>query len=179
MGRCVRVHQATRFRPFNPFGENPAEEAPSDDFTMPRKVHYHSIWKHDQDAVCWVKLSRAQDQGLRFWQTKSSAIIVHNLVPAKCIHKVISQNGDRTLRKTLNPSACAKGERFTPVTGNWMRLGLRIGMSKAIRQRMQVQLVPGNWGGILFHLLTKSQNSKSIFEWKEYLKMPSQKTKNR
>ena len=63
------------------FGENPDEEALSDDFTMPRKVHYHSNW---QDAVYWSKLSRAQDQGLRFWQTKSSAIIVHNPVPANC-----------------------------------------------------------------------------------------------
>ena len=34
-----------------PFGENPDEEAPSDGFTSPRKVHYHSNWKHDQDAV--------------------------------------------------------------------------------------------------------------------------------
>ena len=65
------------------------------------------------------------------------------------------------------------------VPGNWMLLGLRIGMSKAIRLRIQVQLVPGNWSGILFHMLTRSQNSKSIFEWKEDLKIPSWKTKNR
>ena len=35
-----------------------------------RKVHYHSSWKHDQDVVYCEKLSRAQDQGLGFWQTK-------------------------------------------------------------------------------------------------------------
>ena len=39
---------------------------------------------YNQDAVCWVKLSRAQEQGLRFWQTKSNAIIVHNHVLADC-----------------------------------------------------------------------------------------------
>ena len=54
------------------------------------KVHYQSNWKHDKDGVYWEKLSRAQDQGLRFWQTKSNAITVHNLVPADCIYKVIS-----------------------------------------------------------------------------------------
>ena len=32
-------------------GENPDEEKPSDDLSMLSKVHYHSNWKHDQDAV--------------------------------------------------------------------------------------------------------------------------------
>ena len=49
------------------------------------------------------KIDRTQDQGLRFWQTKSSAIIVHNLVPADCIYRVISQNGDPTLWKDSQP----------------------------------------------------------------------------
>ena len=35
--------------------ENPDEEAPIDHFTIPRKVHYHSNWKHDPDAVSWAK----------------------------------------------------------------------------------------------------------------------------
>ena len=71
----------------------PAQKNPRNDNTIPQKVHYHSYWKRDQDAVHWIKLSRAQDQGLRFWQTKSHAIIVHNPVPADCIYKVISQKG--------------------------------------------------------------------------------------
>ena len=41
------------------------------------------------------QLSRAQDQGLQFGQTKSHAIIVHSPVPADCIYRVISQTGDR------------------------------------------------------------------------------------
>ena len=57
-----------------------------------KKVHNHSHWKRNQDATYWVKRSRAQDQGLQFWQTKSHAIIVHSPVPADCIHRVISQN---------------------------------------------------------------------------------------
>ena len=40
----------------------------------------------------WIRLSRAQDQGLKFWQTKSDTIIVRNPVPADCINKVIAQN---------------------------------------------------------------------------------------
>ena len=52
--------QAIFFTPLDPFGENPCDEEPSDDFTIPREVHCHSSWKHDLDAVYWVKLSRAQ-----------------------------------------------------------------------------------------------------------------------
>ena len=65
-------------------------------------MHYHSNWKRKQDAVYWVKLSRAQDRGLRFGQTKSHAIIVHSLVPADCIYREISQNGDPILFERLS-----------------------------------------------------------------------------
>ena len=96
-------------------GINLDEEAPSDDLTIPRKVHYHSNWKHDQETVYCVKLSRAQDQGLRFWQTKSGAIIVHNPVPADCIYRVTSQNGDRTLFKRLSTRPAPK----VTLRSNW------------------------------------------------------------
>ena len=55
----------------------------------------------NQDAVYGIKLSRAQDQGLQFWQTKSFAIITPDIVPGDCIHRVISQNGDRVLFERL------------------------------------------------------------------------------
>ena len=48
------------------------------------------------------KLSRAQYQGLQFWQTKSHAIIAHSPVRADCIFRVISQNGDRILFERLS-----------------------------------------------------------------------------
>ena len=62
----------------------------------------HSHWKRNQDAVYWIKLSRAQDQGLQFWQTKSLAVIVNDPVPADCIYRVISQKGDRILFERLS-----------------------------------------------------------------------------
>ena len=73
------------------FGENSDEEA----LTVPRKVHYHSFWKHIQDAVYWVKLSPTQDQGLQFWKTKSNAVVVNDHVPADCIYRVTSQSGEQ------------------------------------------------------------------------------------
>ena len=80
-----------------PFGDNPDEE-PNDDLSKPGKVHYHSEWKNTQDAVYWINLARAQDKGLRFWQTRSHAAIVHSAVPADCIYKVISQTLDASSR---------------------------------------------------------------------------------
>ena len=55
------ARQAVFFTPLHPFGENPDEENPMI-ITRPQKVHHHSYWKRNQDAVHWIKLSRAQDQ---------------------------------------------------------------------------------------------------------------------
>ena len=93
----------------SPLGEKSDEEEPSDDLSVPRKVHYYSKWKHDQDAVYWVKCSQAKDQGLQFWRTKSNTILVHDPVPADCIYTVISQTGDRILFERLNTSTCTTG----------------------------------------------------------------------
>ena len=75
--------QTVFFTPLNPFGGDSDEEEPRDDCAAQflGKVHCHSHWKRNQDAVYWIKLSRAQDQGLQFWQPKSHAIIVHGPVP--------------------------------------------------------------------------------------------------
>ena len=94
--------QTVFLTPLNPFGGDSDCEEPSDDCTVPQKVHCHCHWKHDQDGVHWVTWSRAQDQGLQFVQPKSHAIIVHNLVPAECIYKVISQIRGRPLFERLS-----------------------------------------------------------------------------
>ena len=65
-------------------------------------LHYHSHWKRNQDAVSWIKISKAQDQGLQFWQTMSFSIINENPVPGDCIFKVISESGDRVLFERLS-----------------------------------------------------------------------------
>ena len=48
------------------FGGGSDEKEFSDDHATPQKVHYHSHWKRNQDAVYWVKLAQAQGQGLQF-----------------------------------------------------------------------------------------------------------------
>ena len=62
---------------------------------------WQTLWKHNQDALFWIKLSRAQNQGLQFGQTKSHAIITYVTVPGDCIDRVISQNRDRVIFERL------------------------------------------------------------------------------
>ena len=69
-----RARQSVFFTPLNPFGNDPKEEDRHFDYTVPQKGHYETYLKCNQDAVCCINLSRAQDIGFRFSQTKSFAI---------------------------------------------------------------------------------------------------------
>ena len=89
------ARQAVFLTPTNPFGNDLEEEEPHDVFTVPQKAAYVTNWKYDQNAVFWVRLSKAQDQGLEFWQTKSFAIMTFASIPGDCIDRVTSQNGER------------------------------------------------------------------------------------
>ena len=60
------------------------------DFNEPRRAQYlHSAWKKHQDAVFWVDINLAIQQGLTFYQTRSNAIILQGTLPAYCIPKAV------------------------------------------------------------------------------------------
>ena len=63
----------------------------------PRKVHYKTKWKGNQDAVYWIHFAKAREKCITFWQTKSHAIIAHKTVPPDCIEGVISQKVETSL----------------------------------------------------------------------------------
>ena len=44
--------------------------------------------KYEQHAENWIRVSKAQDQGLEFWQTKSFAIMTCATIPGDCIDHV-------------------------------------------------------------------------------------------
>ena len=60
-----------------------------------------SKWKHDQNAVCWIRCSKAQDQGLEFWQTKSFAIMTYATIPGDCLDRVTAESGERVNFESL------------------------------------------------------------------------------
>ena len=55
----------------------------------PRLAQYmHKAWKKHQNTVYWIDIKLAQKKGLKFYQTRSDAIIFHETLPAYCIPKV-------------------------------------------------------------------------------------------
>ena len=60
------------------------------DLKAPRLAQYmQNAWKKHQNTVYWVDIRLAQNKGLKFYQTRSNAIILYNTLPACCIPKAI------------------------------------------------------------------------------------------
>ena len=59
------------------------------DLTKPRLAPYKQKWKVHQDTVYWVDLQLAQWKGLKFYQTRSNAIILFDTLPAHYFLKAI------------------------------------------------------------------------------------------
>ena len=60
------------------------------DFSVPRHAqHLHNARKKHQDAVYWVDVNLAMRKGLKFYQTRSNAIILQETLPAHGIPKVV------------------------------------------------------------------------------------------
>ena len=60
------------------------------DLGGPRHAKYmHNAWKRHQDAENWVDINLAIEKGLKFYQTRSNAIILQETLPACCIPKVV------------------------------------------------------------------------------------------
>ena len=97
------ARRKTDNNPLDPFNSDTNEADSIADLKKPRKVKYQSRWRLEQDAVYWMHLSTAQDAGLEFWQTSSSAI-AYQSVPKESVVKVVSESGKRELfAKQLTP----------------------------------------------------------------------------
>ena len=60
------------------------------DLTQPRLAWYkQKTWRRHQDTVYWVDRQLAQRKGLKFYQTRSNAIILYETLPAYCIPTVV------------------------------------------------------------------------------------------
>ena len=60
------------------------------DLSVPRRAQYQQkAWKRHHDAVYWADINLAIETGLKFYQTRSNAIILQETLPAYCILKVV------------------------------------------------------------------------------------------
>ena len=54
-----------------------------------RAQYMHEAWKKHQNTMYWVDINFAQKKGLKFYQTRSNTVILHETLPAYCIPKVV------------------------------------------------------------------------------------------
>ena len=104
-----KARQAVFFTPLNPSWWK-SKRRTQWYYDVPQKVHYHSHWKRNQDAGCWIKLAKHKIWD-SFWQTKSFTIITRN--PQSCakrlhLQSTLWERRTSTVRKTLNPKASIK-----------------------------------------------------------------------
>ena len=83
-----RDRQTVFFTAVNPMHKN--HQDPTEfDLTKPRLASYKKEWKRHQDTVYWVDVQLAQRKGLKFYQTRSNAVILYDTIAAYCISKAI------------------------------------------------------------------------------------------
>ena len=73
--------QTAFFTAVNPMNKNHKDPQVLD-LTKPRLALYKQKWKRHQDTVYWVDFQLAQRKGLKFYQTRSNAIILLRHAPS-------------------------------------------------------------------------------------------------
>ena len=88
-GQNLNNRQTVFFLLVDPMDKN-HKDPDTIDLNAPRHAQYlHKAWKRHHDAVYWVDINLALMKGLKFYQTRSNAIILHETLPAYCIPKVV------------------------------------------------------------------------------------------
>ena len=88
-GQNLSNRQTVFFLPVDPMDKN-HKDPDTIDLNAPRHAQYmHKAWKRHQNTVYWVDNNLALRKGLKFFQTRSNAIILHETLPAYCIPKVV------------------------------------------------------------------------------------------
>ena len=90
------------------------------DLKAPRLAQYmHKAWKKHQNTVYWVDIKLAQKKGLKFYQTRSNAIILYDTLPAYCIPKAVTmETGENIYEKVY---ASPRPPPKISFKDNWMK----------------------------------------------------------
>ena len=81
-GQNLSKRQTVFFLPIDP-REKSHNFPEKIDWNVPRRAQYlHNAWKRHQDAVYWVDINLVIQKGLTFYQTRSNAIILQEILPA-------------------------------------------------------------------------------------------------
>ena len=96
------------FLPIDPMDKN-HKDPDTIDLSVPRHAQYmHKAWKRHQDAVYWVDINLAMRKGLKFYQTRSNAFILHETLPACCVPKVVRmETGEVIYEKSIHVTSAS------------------------------------------------------------------------
>ena len=94
--KSSRERQTVFFAAVNPMNKDHRDPKELD-LTKPCLASYKQKWKVHQDTVYWVDIQFAQQKGLKFYQTRSNAIILYDTLPAHCISKVVVMNSEEII----------------------------------------------------------------------------------
>ena len=86
----------------------------------PRLAWYkQKVWKKHQNTVYWVDINLALKKGLKFYQTRSNAIIFYDTLPAYCIPKAIMMKSGEVMYEKVYASPLL----FPKISfeDNWMK----------------------------------------------------------
>ena len=99
-GQNLSNKQTVFFLPVDPMNKE-HKDFDTIDLGTPRLAQYmHKAWKKHQSTVYWDDINLALKKGLKFDQTRSNAIILHETLPAYCIPKVVRmENGEVIFEK--------------------------------------------------------------------------------
>ena len=107
------------------------------DLTKPRLASYkQKTWKRHQDTMYWVDIQLAQRKGLKFYQTRSNAIILDDTLPAFCIPKVVAMESGEIINEKVFVSP--RPPPKISFKDNWMKeLDSEAAGSSKVTQRIQ------------------------------------------
>ena len=85
-GQNLSGRQSVFFLPVDPRDEN-HRDPENIDYSVPRRARYvQNTWKRHQDTVFWIDINLGIiKEGLKFYQTRSNAIILQGALPPSCI----------------------------------------------------------------------------------------------
>ena len=103
-GHNLSKRQTVFFMLVNPMNKE-RQDFDTIDLEPPRHARYkQTAWKKHQNTVHWVDIKLAQKKGLKFYQTRSNAIILYNTLPAYCIPKAIVMESEEIIYEKVHAS---------------------------------------------------------------------------
>ena len=139
-GENLNNRQTVFFLPVDPMDiehKDPEEI----DLETPRLARYmQTAWKQHQNTVYWVDINLALKKGLKFHQTRSNAVILHNTLPACCIPKAIQMETGEVIYEKVYESPLPPPK--TSLKHDWMKeLGPEVARQAAGSQPTLIQFL--------------------------------------